>query len=178
MEASQGKLVLIGLPGSGKSTLGKKLSLKLQYPYYDLDKLIEQEIGCTIAQFFKDEGEDSFRSLESRILKGILEEEGGFILSTGGGAPCYHGNMEMINRHSTAIYIDVPTEVLVKRLIKNGGGERPMFFDMSEAEVAQKIADLKSARENFYTQAKIKLSGSNITTELILSTLDQYRFRN
>jgi len=172
MEANRGKIVLIGLPGSGKSTLGKQLSLKLQCPFYDLDELIVEEIGYSIAQFFKEQGEASFRVLESQILKKILENRGEFILSTGGGAPCFHDNMEMINRYSTAIYIDVPIEVLVKRLMKNSGGQRPMFYGLSEAEVMGKITDLKSARENFYDQAKIKLSGSNITTELIISSIE------
>jgi len=171
MEANRGKIVLIGLPGSGKSTLGKQLSLNLQCPFYDLDGLIVEEIGYSIARFFKEQGEASFRALESQILKRVVEKSGEFILSTGGGAPCFHDNMKMINKHSTAIYIDVPKEVLVKRLMKNGGGQRPMFYGLSEAEVMKKLSDLKSERENFYNQAKIKLSGSNITTELIVSLI-------
>jgi len=178
MGASLRKLVLVGLPGSGKSTLGKQLSLKLQCPFYDLDSLIEEKIGYTIARFFKDEGEAAFRSLENRILLDVLNKEEKFILSTGGGAPCFHSNMEMINSQSIAIYIDVPIEILVERLTKNRGGQRPMFWGLSGTEVREKILALKSNREIFYNQAKIKLSGSNITTELILMNLEQEGFKN
>lgn len=168
MKQNRGKIVLIGLPGSGKSTLGKQLSLRIQCPFFDLDELIEDEIGCSIARFFQERGEQSFRLIESKILQKTLYQDSAYILSTGGGAPCFNENMKQINSQSTSIYIDVPVEVLIKRLLKNGRGERPMFAGLAEAEVIKKISGLKLQREHFYDQAKIKLSGSNITTEQIL----------
>ncbi|HSJ67378.1 MAG TPA: shikimate kinase [Anditalea sp.] len=176
MENTSGdKIVLMGLPGSGKSTLGKHLSLNLEYPFYDLDELIVEDIGCSIAQFFKETGEEQFRLLESRILQNTLLQEGSLVLSTGGGAPCFYNNINVINEYSTSIYIDVPTHVLVKRLMNNGGGQRPMFYKLPEEKVINKILSLKDARENFYNQAKIKLSGVDITTELILSELRRFK---
>lgn len=168
---SEDKIVLMGLPGSGKSTLGKLLSLNLHYSFYDLDELIVEDIGCSIAQFFKEKGEEQFRLLESKILQNTLLHEGPLVLSTGGGAPCFYDNINIINKYSTSVYIDIPDKVLVKRLMNNGGGQRPMFFQLPEEEVKNKILTLKYAREKFYNQAKIKLSGADISTELILSAL-------
>lgn len=175
INSSRDKIVLLGLPGSGKSTLGKHLSLNLQIPFYDLDELITREIGCSISQFFIDKGEEQFRLIESSVLQKALNFEDSLVLSTGGGAPCFHNNLDKINENSLSIYIDVPLQVLVKRLMKNGGGQRPMFFNLSEEEVLRKITALKDAREKFYDQAKIKLSGENISTELILSNINRFR---
>jgi len=175
MGNSSDKIVLVGLPGSGKSTLGKRLSLSLQYAFYDLDDLITKSIGKSIAQFFKEEGEESFRLKESTILHKCLVQDGAMVLSTGGGAPCFFDNMDIINRNSTSVYIDVPEKILMKRLLNNGGGERPMFFNLSEEEILTKVLTLKESREKFYNQAKIKLSGENISAELILSELRGFR---
>jgi len=172
---SGNKIVLLGLPGSGKSTLGKHVSLSLQYPFYDLDELITDHIGNSISLFFKEKGEEQFRLIESQRLQETLEREESFVLSTGGGAPCFYNNIDIINKHSLSIYIDVPVKVLVKRLLKNGGGQRPMFYNLSEEEVFNKIIALKDSRKKFYDQAKIKLSGENISTELIISALSEFR---
>ncbi|KEO74851.1 hypothetical protein EL17_04010 [Anditalea andensis] len=169
------KIVLIGLPGSGKSTLGKQLSLNLHYPFYDLDELIVDHIGCSIAQFFNEKDELQFRILESTMLNKTLLLDGPLVLSTGGGAPCFYDNIELINTYSTSIYIDVPDKVLVKRLMNNAGGERPMFYKLPESAVKNKILTLKQAREEFYNQAKIKLSGADISTELIVSALGKFK---
>jgi len=176
MESISGdKIVLMGLPGSGKSTLGKHLSLNLHLPFYDLDELIVSEIGCSISQFFKEKGEEQFRFIESKLLQHTLTLQNPLVLSTGGGAPCFHDNIELINNNSISIYIDVPVKTLVKRLVKNDGGLRPMFFNLTDEEVSTKMLTLKESREKFYNQAKIKLSGENISAELILSELRDFR---
>jgi shikimate kinase len=169
------KIVLMGLPGSGKSTLGKHLSLNLHYQFFDLDALIVDEIGCSITQFFIEQGEEQFRLIESRILKNTLLLDKSFVLSTGGGAPCYHHNIDLINYHSTSVYIDVPLQVLVHRLLSNERSKRPMFFKLSEEEVLEKIMVLKGSREKYYNQAKIKLSGKNISTEHLIYELNRFK---
>ena len=88
------KIYLIGLPGCGKSTLGKQLSQKLNIPFIDLDAQIEKEERMLIKEIFKLRGESTFRKIESHLLKKISEENEQFVMATGGGAPVFFDNME------------------------------------------------------------------------------------
>lgn len=171
------KLVLVGLPGSGKSTLGKELAAFYNCPFFDLDEEIVTKMGQSISYLFSTLGEASFREIESNTLKDILLKDNSFVLSTGGGTPCFHNNHRLINEYGVSIYIDVPIHILAQRLGKNGGGKRPMFRDLSEDNIVDKISNLLSERSNYYHKAKIKLSGEDISTELVVSRIDSF-FRN
>ncbi|MGY6743159.1 MAG: shikimate kinase [Cecembia sp.] len=171
------KIVLVGLPGSGKTTFGKALAKQLNFAFIDLDQVIEQETGNTISQIFEQEGEGRFRELESIYLKKVLEGIEGFILSTGGGTPCFNDNMELINEKGVSVYLDVSLEEIIRRLGKDAFGKRPMFTNLGDGEAILKLKNLLAARENYYMQAKIKLSGDDISTEQLLSELMVF-FRN
>jgi shikimate kinase len=92
------KIFLLGFMGSGKSTLGKKLANKLNVPFFDLDKIIEEQIGISIAEIFKTKGEEYFRTLETQVLKQLIYKQAKFVIATGGGAPCFNNNIELINK--------------------------------------------------------------------------------
>lgn len=171
------KIVLVGLPGSGKTTFGKALAKQLNFTFIDLDQVIEQETGNTISQIFEQEGEGRFRELESFYLKKVLEGIEGFILSTGGGTPCFNDNMDLINEKGVSVYLDVSLEEIIRRLGKDAFGKRPMFSGLGDGEAILKIKNLLASRENYYLQAKIKLSGDDISTEQLLSELMVF-FRN
>lgn len=168
------KIVLVGLPGSGKSTLGKELARFYDFPFFDLDEVITTKLGCSISQLFSSKGEAYFREIESYILKEVLAREESFVLSTGGGTPCFHNNHRLINEQGISVYIDVPIDILIQRLGKNGGGRRPMFKGLEKNEISEKINNLLAERSPHYNQAKIKLSGENISTELIISKLESF----
>ena len=90
-------IVLIGYMGSGKSFIGSHLAKKINYKYIDLDKYIETNEGCSISKIFDDSGDIYFRKIETKYLIKCLSENNNFVLSLGGGTPCYNDNFKFIN---------------------------------------------------------------------------------
>lgn len=165
------KIVLIGLPGSGKSTFGKQLASTLNFPFYDLDSLVEENFKMKIPEIFSKLGEGQFRKWESESLKKILESQHSYVLASGGGCPCFNDNMDLINEHAVSVYLDVPLGEISKRLGVSKIQNRPMFQDLDRVEISMKLKSLLTDREYFYNQAKIKLSGEDFSAELLISEL-------
>lgn len=165
------KVVLVGLPGSGKSTFGKYLAQLLKLPYYDLDQLIEEQIEMKISDIFIRFGESKFRSFESETLSWVLQKNESFVLATGGGCPCFNENMELINNKGVSVYLDVPLEQISNRLGGSKIQNRPMFQGLNSVEMLYKLKSLLRLRAHFYEQSKIKLSGENFSAELLVSEL-------
>lgn len=145
---------LIGLMGSGKSSLGRKLARRLSYDFIDLDEYIENQENRTIDTIFSDQGESHFRILESKAIKQINQEN--LVISCGGGTPCFHDNMEFMNQNGTTIYLDVQPQILASRLI-NSKNQRPLLANLNESEIANKLSILKAQREAFYNKANLKI---------------------
>lgn len=165
------KVVLIGLPGSGKSTFGRQLASVLDFPYYDLDNLIEENYSMRIPEIFSQYGEGTFREWETDSLKKILEKDESYVLASGGGCPCFNDNMDLINQHGISVYLDVPLEEISSRLGGSKVQNRPMFRGLDQGEITLKLKSLLADREYFYDQAKIKLSGEDFSAELLMSEL-------
>lgn len=165
------KVVLVGLPGSGKSTFGVQLARQLDLPFYDLDHLIESSYQMKISEIFSHFGEGKFREWETETLKEILAKSESYVLSSGGGCPCFNDNMDLINEQATSVYLDVPLEEISARLRASKANVRPMFKDMDQGEITLKLKSLLADRDYFYSQAKIKLSGEDFSTELLVSEL-------
>lgn len=168
---SELKVVLVGLPGSGKSTFGKKLAARLQVDFLDLDAIIEADQGMRIPSIFSQEGEEYFREIESHLLLKTLKQAESFVLASGGGCPCYYDNMEKINQHAVSVYLDVPFLDISTRITGSGGGIRPMFMGMSQGQIEGKIMELHQQRIAFYEKAKIKLSGVDFSAEFLMNSL-------
>ncbi len=171
------KIVLVGLPGSGKSTFGRTLANQLNLEYVDLDFYIEKQSGKKIRDIFQEEGEGVFRELETARLHEILENTEGFVLSTGGGTPCYNDNMDYINQYSISVYLEVSLSEILNRLHNDELTKRPLFSGLDEGEVILKLKNLLAERGPHYNQAKIKLSGEDISTEHLTSELMNF-FKN
>ncbi|AGA76437.1 shikimate kinase [Echinicola vietnamensis] len=171
------KIVLVGMPGSGKSTLGKTLAGQLGFDFYDLDEEIVKEEGRSIPAIFMENGEGYFRRTETRVIEKLLQIDSAFVLSTGGGAPCFNDNMTLINRHGISVFLNVSIEQLLLRLTKNEADKRPMFQGLDTGEIRLKLQDLLADREVYYEQSKIMLSGDDISTEHLISELMSF-FRN
>lgn len=165
------KVVLVGLPGCGKSTFGRQLGQELSFPYLDLDHQIEEKFQQKIPDIFAFHGEGKFRDWETDTLTELLKSESSFVLATGGGAPCFNDNMDQINQLAISVYLDVPLEVISERLRISKIHNRPMFQGLDQGEITLKLKSLLAERDYFYNQAKIKLSGEDFSAELLMYEL-------
>ncbi|MEJ6982130.1 shikimate kinase [Pedobacter sp. P351] len=168
------KIFLIGFMGSGKSTLGKKLALKLGYTFIDIDKVIENQINMSISEYFQKNGEDSFRELESSILK-TLELPENTIIATGGGAPCFYDNLQWMNENGTTIYLSLSPNALAKRL-ESATEQRPVLQNLKGDKLEQFIAEKLQLREKFYTQAEVIVKGFDQTPEKVIEILKKANY--
>lgn len=165
------KVVLVGLPGSGKSTFGRQLASALNFQFYDLDTLIEERFSLKIPEIFSRYGEGKFREMETETLEEVLSWDRSFVLASGGGCPCFNENMTRINEKAVSVYLDVPLEDISERLESSKVQNRPLFQGMGAGEIILKLKSLQADRDYFYNMAKIKLSGSDFSAELLLSEL-------
>jgi shikimate kinase len=165
------KVVLVGLPGSGKSTFGKQLAKELNFPFLDLDQLIEERYQLKISEIFSIHGEGTFREWESKVLQDTLKQDRAYILASGGGTPCFNDNMDLINDQAVSVYLDVPLGSISLRLQASKAQQRPLFQGLDQGEITLKLKSLLVSREVFYNQAKIKLSGEDFSAELLLVEL-------
>lgn len=159
------KIFLIGFMGCGKSTMGKKLAVKLGYEFIDLDHQIEHSMGTTIAEYFSVHGEAAFRKLESETLK-TYDYPVNAVIATGGGTPCFFDNMEWMNVNGLSIYIEMPAAALAKRL-ESGKEKRPLLRDLNEAEMIAFIENKLSEREVFYKRAGVTVNGISLSADAL-----------
>jgi shikimate kinase len=147
---------LLGLPGSGKSYWGKIWSEKLKSPFFDLDEIIENNEGKSITDIFRTEGEDYFRNLETFYLNKLIGNYEGFVLSTGGGTPCYNENMKLMNDKGDTIFLNPPIDETAERIwIPNEVNKRPLLDDCNSLEDVQVVLNkLYRRRIPFYQKAK------------------------
>lgn len=164
-------IFLIGLAGSGKTTLGKQLAEAMNLHFIDLDAAIEEKAGTSIPEIFKTQGEGDFRILERETLHELVGEQDSFVMATGGGAPCFHFNMDTMNKHGITIYLDVNPGDLALRVMDAGIEHRPVFKSYDHQDLIEEIREMKERRTSFYEEAKIKIRDNQITLELIISHL-------
>jgi shikimate kinase len=162
---------LIGMPGCGKSTLGKELSKVLSLPYVDLDEWIESKEGMTIPQVFEKFGQDYFRQKETEALKWVISNYEEALVSTGGGAPCFNDNMSLMNAHGSSIFINVSLDELFKRL-RLGKQNRPLVQGLSDSELYEKIQKMLSDRLPFYNLGTVNVEGDNLSVNDVLKALE------
>ena len=108
-------IVLVGMPGCGKSTIGRALARRLQLDFADSDQVIERRLQRSIRSYFDSDGEDAFRDLEQQVLADLAREGVG-VLATGGGAVLRQANRELLRAHGTVIYLHVAVDRLMRRL--------------------------------------------------------------
>lgn len=154
---------MIGFMGCGKSTMGRSLASMLNLTFIDLDTYIEGKYFKTVPQIFAEEGEAEFRKKEHRVLEEVALFDD-VIVATGGGAPCFFDNMELMNREGYCVFLDVEINTLVNRLI-HSKTERPLIKGKSSEELKSFIAELMLKRRPFYEKASYILKGSEISPE-------------
>ena len=163
------RIFLIGYMGSGKTSMGIKLAENLGLTFVDMDHHIEEKYHKTVSQIFEESGQDAFRKMEQNCLHEVAEFEN-CVIATGGGAPCFYDNMTFMNAHGLTVYLNLSSEQLAARLEMSRAGKRPLIANKQGDELRQFIAEGLSAREVFYKQAKVSVSG---TDEEILANIEK-----
>jgi shikimate kinase len=161
------KIFLIGLPGCGKSTLGKQLAEKLKVPFVE----IEKSVGFPIKDIFKKYGETFFRKEESEQLHKFGEGVEDFVMATGGGVPVFFDNMKFMNQYGRTVFLDVPASEIAQRIRKTKLDERPLLGSTHPEELKDQIEFLRSQRISFYQQAHIRLVNETIQLSDIFNAL-------
>lgn len=146
--------------GCGKTTLGKRLAETLGFTFVDIDGFIEQKYHKTVADIFAEMGQDKFREIEKKTLHEVAQFEM-TVIATGGGAPCFYDNIEVMNNAGLTVYIKMSPEQLADRLENSRAGKRPLIEGKSGEELRQFITDGLQQREYFYLQAKLIVAGSD-----------------
>lgn len=137
-------LSLIGLPGAGKTSIGRRLARALDTSFVDLDRKIEAVLGCSISIYFREQGEVKFREVETRVLCDTLENGVG-VLSTGGGTVLREENRELLRHHTRVIFLDADPCQLVERV--RCSELRPLFHGV---DPMQRMNQLHAARDGLY----------------------------
>lgn len=134
------KILLIGFRGSGKTTLGRSLALKLGLPFIDADEEIEKKEGLTIKEMVEKKGWSYFRKLERDFLRGLLEREN-LVCALGGGAILHEEEMERLKKESVIIWVDASIAEIKERLKedKKGHSQRPALTNLAWEEEIEKI---------------------------------------
>ena len=136
----------MGLPGSGKTTVGRQLSRRLGLPFVDSDHVIESRIGCSIREFFEKEGEVRFRDIEQEVLDGLTQSTTS-VISTGGGAVLRLANREHLHHRSHVVYLKSTPEELFRRLRHDVS--RPL---LQVADPLTRLRELFVARDPLYRE--------------------------
>ncbi len=157
-------VILIGMPGSGKSTIGSLLSSKLSYGFYDTDKAIELNENMTIEKMFELKGEIYFREKERMIINDLLKMNK-YVISTGGGMPIYFDNLKRLKKAGITVFINSSLEILVKR--SPNLNNRPLLKDHAE----KNIMSLYYERINIYNQCDIIIKDNGYNAEYIAEVI-------
>ncbi len=143
----QAKICLVGLPGSGKSTLGRQLARRLGVAFLDSDHVIEERIGCSIRTFFEREGEARFRDLEQATLDELTAGTAPAVLSTGGGAVLRAANRQCLHRRGQVLYLHTPPDDIYRRLRHDT--TRPL---LQVADPLGRLRELYAERDPLYRE--------------------------
>ncbi|APE28937.1 shikimate kinase [Aurantiacibacter gangjinensis] len=167
-------LVLVGMMGVGKSTVGRKLAQALQMQFTDADDEVEKAANMAIREIFEQFGEDYFRDGERRVIARLMDEAGaGCVIATGGGAFVQEETRDLILENAIAIWLDADIETLVERVSRND--RRPLLSDGDPRTVVTKM---RSDREAAYARAPIQVESNrgphNVAVARILEALDEW----
>jgi len=135
-------VVLIGLMGVGKSTVGKRLAARLNLPFVDADHAIEEAAGLSIPEIFEKFGEAHFRDGERRVITRLVEGDPK-VIATGGGAFVQPETRQLILERAIAIWLDADVDVLVER-VRRRSGSRPLLKNRDEREVLRELAAVRN----------------------------------
>ncbi len=173
MVSTDRSIVLMGMMGSGKSTLGIRLATALNRTYTDLDTLIEGLAGQSITEIFNNQGEEVFRIFESEALTMAIDQPKR-VISLGGGTPCFGSNLELILKKSFSVYLKCSQEELFRRLASSKT-VRPLTAGKSNDELKTLITGLLKLREPYYMQANLIAESDRLSLTQLLKLLETHK---
>jgi shikimate kinase len=159
-------IVLVGMMGVGKSSIGRRLAARLGVPFVDADAEIEKAAGMSIADIFARHGEADFRSGEARVIARLLDG-GPQVLATGGGAVMNADTRAAIKAKGVSIWLSAEFEVLMRRINKRKN-ERPL---LQTADPAATLRELLVAREPVYAQADLTVQSREVPHDAIVAEI-------
>ena len=157
-------IVLLGMMGSGKSTIGYRLSKYLKLKFVDIDYVIEKETGLTVNNIFQRKGEDYFRNLEEKITLKMLKNSKKIIALGGGGFLNKNIRKEIINNHFS-VWLDWKHSTIIKRILKSK--KRPIALNSTETDLKKLITE----RSNIYSKANFKINCETLTKNMIVKQI-------
>lgn len=163
------KVFIVGYMYSGKTTVGKKLAKKLELDFFDIDHYFERKYKIRVQDFFDKYDENAFRKLEGEILLEIIRKDD-FVLSTGGGTPCFYGNMDLINKHGISVYLKMAPESIAHRAM-HSRKPRPLFKNLTDNEIPVFINQHLADREKYYNAADIIFKGESAVVDELKSQI-------
>jgi len=178
-------LILIGMPGSGKTTVGQGLARELDYIFIDTDEFIEQELAKkSIEKIFEEEGEEAFRRFEKAVLQHILvlaTKGQNLVVATGGGLPIYQDNLAKLSATGTTFFLDCQSEILAKRLLdqfERQKQDRPLL-DLASAKndpdnLNEKLLELVKKRGETYEKAHHRIDTTNLSLSEVVERLKAF----
>lgn len=167
-------LILIGFMGAGKTSVGKALTKKMGMQFVDTDERIEKEQGKKIPDIFSEYGEAYFRDLETKLLKDMLTDTKGSIISVGGGMPIREENQVLLRKLGCVCYLCASKETILSRV--SNDGNRPM---LNGENLEQKVDALMKSREKIYEQVahlNICTDGCDISQVVQMILQEKRRF--
>lgn len=159
------RIYLIGYMGSGKSSMGKKLALRMGYTFVDMDNLIEAQQKQSVSDIFAEQGEAAFRQLERFVLHQTFLQDN-IVVSTGGGAPAYFDNLPLMQKNGLTIYLKAEPGVLISRVQANLSS-RPLLAGMDAEGLMSFVQKQLSQRAPFYEQAQLHVEAKDLTPAVL-----------
>ncbi|WP_233744724.1 shikimate kinase [Leptodesmis sichuanensis] len=156
-------IYLIGMMGTGKTTIGREIAHQLGYQFFDTDAVIEQATRQTIADLFAEQGEAAFRDLETQVLSQLSAYKC-LVIATGGGIVLRQANWSYL-RHGIVVWLDAPIPVLQQRLETDT--TRPL---LQTADLLARLSDLMEQRRSLYAQADLQIQSDNQVSPAQLAT--------
>lgn len=161
------KIFIVGYMGAGKTLIGNLIAQRLKIPFYDLDFLIEKRLGISVSEIFQQKGEIYFRKIEHQVFTELANNDATFVLSLGGGTPCYANNHLLLSGEKrTSVYLNASIDTLSNRLFDERAS-RPLIANLNQGEFKEYIAKHLFDRSYFYNQAVFKVLVNNKSPEEI-----------
>ena len=161
---SNKNIIFLGMMGSGKSSIGAMVSKKLKIPFIDIDNLIEEHAGMTVAEIFEENGEDYFRNLEEKItIKSLKHKK--VVVSLGGGGFINEKIRKNVLTNHLSFWLNWDDLILIKRI--KGSKKRPLASKSTE----QEIKTIINKRKKIYSKANFKINCNKLTKSEIVKTI-------